>query len=62
MRTYRERMRRQGLRPIQLWVLDTRSPKTAAARRRQSLALSGDPAEREILAFIGTATDTTGWP
>ena len=28
-RTYRERMRAKGLRPVQLWLPDTRSPEFA---------------------------------
>jgi hypothetical protein len=61
MRAYRQRMRAQGLRPVQLWVPDTRSPEIAAELRRQSLALVGDPAEREILQWIEEAADHEGW-
>jgi hypothetical protein len=61
MGSYRERMRRQGLRPVQLWVPDTRSPLVAEELRRQSLTLRGDPAERELLEWIGDAVDTEGW-
>jgi Protein of unknown function (DUF3018) len=61
MKAYRRRMREQGLRPVQLWVPDTRSPEVAAELRRQSLALAGDPAEREILDWIEEVTDTEGW-
>jgi Protein of unknown function (DUF3018) len=61
MRAYRARMRAQGLRPVQLWVPDTRSPEAAAELRRQSLALAEDPAEREVLEFIEAARDDEGW-
>ena len=61
MKAYRQRMRKQGLRPLQLWVPDTRSPEIVAEFRRQSLALAGDPAEREILDWIEEGTDTEGW-
>ncbi|HWZ67422.1 MAG TPA: antitoxin MazE family protein [Stellaceae bacterium] len=30
VRAYRERLRRQGLRPVQIWVPDVRSPGFAA--------------------------------
>lgn len=36
VQAHRERLRMQGLRPIQVWVPDTRSPKFAAEASRQS--------------------------
>ncbi|HXQ50742.1 MAG TPA: antitoxin MazE family protein [Stellaceae bacterium] len=61
MRAYRERLRRQGLRPVQLWLPDTRSSRFAAAARRQSRLVRDDPAEQETLDFIEAAMDTSGW-
>jgi hypothetical protein len=61
MRAYRERLRKQGLRPVQLWLPDTRSPRFAAAARRQSRLIRDDPAESEMLDFIEAAADTGGW-
>ena len=61
MRLYRERMRAQGLRPVQFWVPDVRSPGVAQELRRQSLALVDDKAEREILDWIEHAADTRDW-
>jgi hypothetical protein len=40
VRAHRERLRRQGLRPIQIWVPDVRSPSFRKAARRQSLAVA----------------------
>ena len=37
---YRERLRAQGLRPIQIWVPDTRSKSLVEEVRRQSLRVS----------------------
>jgi len=37
---YRERLRAQGLRPVQIWVPDTRSRTLAEEVRRQSLRVS----------------------
>ena len=37
---YRERLRAQGLRPVQIWVPDTRSKTLAEEVRRQSLRVS----------------------
>jgi len=37
---YRDRLRTQGLRPIQIWVPDTRSKTLVEEVRRQSLLVS----------------------
>lgn len=61
MRAYRERLRRQGLRPVQVWLPDVRSRRFAAEARRQSLLVSRHPSEREIIEHIERAADLTGW-
>jgi len=61
MRSYRERMRAKGLRPVTIWVPDTRSPEFQAEVRRQSLALRDDPHEQEVLDWIAEVMDTEGW-
>ena len=58
MRGYRVRQRAAGLRLVQLWVPDTRSPVFAEECRRQSALLRGDPAEAEALEFI---SNTAAW-
>lgn len=55
MKNYRARQRAAGLRLLQLWVPDTRSPVFAAECRRQSALLKGDSAETDALEFIGQA-------
>ncbi|MEP9426269.1 antitoxin MazE family protein, partial [Xanthomonas euvesicatoria] len=52
---HRERMRAAGLRPVQFWVPDTRSPEFAAQVRKQCQNLKGDPAETEVLRFTEEA-------
>ena len=52
VRGHRERLRRQGLRPIQIWVPDTRSPAFAVEARRQSAAVADSPDEAADQAFI----------
>jgi antidote-toxin recognition MazE-like antitoxin len=49
---HRKRLRAQGLRPIQIWVPDTRSPKFAAAASRQSLLVASSAHAAEDQAFI----------
>jgi len=61
VRRYREKMRSQGLRPIQIWVPDTRSPKFAEECRRQSLTAAHHESERGIARLIESAQDTEGW-
>lgn len=56
---YRVRMRARGLRPIQLWVPDTRRPGFAAECRRQSHLVASDPHEAEVLNFLDRVAD---WP
>jgi hypothetical protein len=58
VRDYRERLRRQGLRPIQIWVPDTRSPDFAAEAHRQSAAVAASPHEPEDQAFIEAISDS----
>jgi len=59
MKKYRVRQRASGLRLVQLWVPDTRSPVFAAECRRQSALLRGDAAETEALEFISQAAAWT---
>jgi hypothetical protein len=58
---YRKKMIDTGMRPIQIWVPDTRQATFAKECRRQSMMLAGDDQELEILTFIEAATDTEGW-
>lgn len=58
---HRERLRASGLRPIQIWVPDTRKPGFADECRRQCALLAGDPHERETLDWLDTVAERTGW-
>jgi hypothetical protein len=57
VQAHRERLRRQGLRPIQLWVPDVRSAKFAAEAHRQSLAIANSEQEAGDQAFIDAISD-----
>ena len=61
VRRHRDGLRAAGLRPVQIWVPDTRRPGFAEECRRQSRSLRDDPHEREILDWIEAAADTEGW-
>ena len=52
VREHRERLRRQGLRPIQIWVPDVRAPAFLSEARRQSLAVAASSRAHEDQAFI----------
>jgi hypothetical protein len=52
VKAHRERLRAQGLRPIQIWVPDVRSPHFAEEARRQSLAVANSAGDADDLAFI----------
>ncbi len=56
---HRARLRRQGLRPVQLWVPDTRSSRFAAEARRQALAAAASKAARRDMDFVEAISD---WP
>jgi antidote-toxin recognition MazE-like antitoxin len=49
---HRKRLRAQGLRPIQIWVPDTRSRRFAAEASRQSRLVASSPHRAEDQAFI----------
>lgn len=57
VRAHRDRLRAQGLRPIQIWVPDTRSPAFAAEAHRQSLAVARSRYAGEDQAFIDAVSD-----
>ena len=56
MRECRARLRAAGLRPVQIWVPDTRVAHFAAEAQRQSLLGKGAD-EREALDLIDAAAD-----
>ena len=58
---HRIALRETGLRPIQIWVQDTRRRGFAAECRRQSLALRGNAQERKTMKWLEAAADTGGW-
>ena len=59
----RSALRKAGLRPVQIWVPDTRRPGFAAECRRQSeLAAQADRADQNLLDFLDAAlADTDDW-
>jgi hypothetical protein len=60
---HRKRLRAAGLRPIQIWVPDVRSPEFAAEAARQSLAVANSPTEKEDQDFVDAISEGAldGW-
>jgi hypothetical protein len=54
---HRARLREQGLRPIQIWVPDVRSPAFRAAAHRQSLAVAASSHAQDDQAFVDAVSD-----
>ena len=57
VREHRDRLRRQGLRPIQIWVPDVRAAVFRSEAHRQSLAVAVSPHACEDQAFINAVSD-----
>jgi hypothetical protein len=61
VRKHRESLRAAGLKPVQLWVPDTRSEPFRQKCKQESLSLINDPLEADTLAWIADVSDTDGW-
>ena len=57
VRRHRERLRRQGLRPIQIWVPDVRAPSFRSQAHRQSVAVAESRMAEEDQAFIDAISE-----
>lgn len=49
---HRAELRKRGLRPIQIWVPDTRAPGFAEEARRQSRIVAAEPDHDEVMDFL----------
>ena len=54
---YRARLRAQGLRPLQIWVPDTRQPAFLAEAARQSALISHSPLAGDDQAFVDAISE-----
>ena len=52
VRAHRTRLRKAGLRPVQIWVPDVRSKSFARAAHRQSLAVTQSPHAKRDQSFV----------
>jgi hypothetical protein len=58
---HRSALRAAGLRPVQIWVPDTRRAGFAVECRRQCLALRKGRSEAGHLKWLLSVADTDGW-
>ena len=56
VRDHRARLRAQGLRPIQIWVPDVRSPSFAVQAHEQSIAVAASVHAVDDQSFIDSAS------
>jgi antidote-toxin recognition MazE-like antitoxin len=57
VRDHRARLRAQGLRPIQIWVPDVRSPEFFAQAHVQSVAVASSEQAADDQAFIDAVSE-----
>jgi len=60
VRAHRKRLRQQGLRPIQIWVPDMRSPVFVEEAHKQSLAVARSSHAIRDQKFIDSTSDWGG--
>jgi Protein of unknown function (DUF3018) len=56
---HRERLRAQGLRPIQIWVPDVRAPSFQTEAHRQSIAVATSVWALDDQAFIDALSESS---
>lgn len=59
VRAHRERLRAQGLRPVQIWIPDVNAEGFAAEAHRQSRAVAASDAADDDQAFVDSISE---WP
>jgi Protein of unknown function (DUF3018) len=59
VRAHRARMKKRGMRLIQMWVPDTRSKAFRRQAHRDSLAIANSPSDRDDQAFVDAVSV---WP
>jgi len=57
VREHRQRLREQGLRPIQIWAPDVRSAAFRSEAHRQSVAVAANAQATDDQAFIDSISD-----
>jgi len=58
---HRLRLRSQGLRPVQVWIPDTRTPAFAERAHQDSLAVGTSTMASSDQGFIDSVSELDGW-
>ena len=58
---HRAGLRKAGMRPVQIWVPDTRCEGFAEECKRQSALIKNGQHEKEVLRFLDESADREGW-
>ena len=58
---HRDALRAAGMRPVQIWVPDTRQEGFALECKRQSRLVASDAHETDTQQWLETVADTEGW-
>jgi len=61
VRKHRQNLRAAGLRPVQLWLPDSRSKSFRKRCERECSMLATDPNEAEVLDWIECVADLDSW-
>ncbi|WP_203249864.1 MULTISPECIES: antitoxin MazE family protein [Cysteiniphilum] len=61
VKKHRDELKAQGLRPLQIWVPDTRKYGFKEECLRQSRLLLNDQHERDTMDWIDDSSDNEGW-
>ncbi|MDR1768528.1 MAG: antitoxin MazE family protein [Propionibacteriaceae bacterium] len=59
VRSHRLRLREQGLRPVQIWVPNTRNPEFAAEAARQTRLLAQADRDEHVMHWLD---EVNQWP
>ena len=62
VRAHRARMKKKGLRLIQIWMPDTRSKAFRRQARRDALAIANSPRDADDQAFVEAISEWPGRP
>ncbi len=61
VRRHRDKLQRNGLRPVQIWIPDTRNPDLANELRRQSIMASSADSKELMDELDSNMAETEGW-
>lgn len=61
LQKYRARLLKNGLRPVEIWVPDTRQENFSDECKCQSLLIRSDSQEVETLRWLENSSDKVGW-